>query len=146
MEAEKGKRVRISFICKLEDGTIYDIADRDTLEFAVGQRNTFPSLEMGVIGMKPGEHRTIRVPSSEAAEFSFDEAEAPTAGHFPAGGAKPSRYGYDFGPGEGTGDDVYLTVPSAPARPLRERPPVGSDLLFEVEMISVEDADLEIGE
>jgi FKBP-type peptidyl-prolyl cis-trans isomerase len=140
MEAEEGKRVRIRFICKLEDGTIYDIADRDTLEFVVGQRNTYPSLERGMLGMKPGEHRTIRVPGTEVAGFSFDEDEAPTEGHFPGGGTKPPKYGYDFGPGEGTGDDVYLTVPSTPARPLRERPPAGSDLLFEVEMISVEDA------
>ena len=146
MEAEAGKRVRISFICKLEDGTIYDIADRDTLEFVVGQGNTLPSLEMGVIGMKPGEHRTIRVPGSEADEFPFDEDEAPTEGHFPAGAARPSRYGYDFGPGEGADDDVYLSIPAAPTRPPRQGPPAGSDLFFEVEMIKVEDADLELGE
>ena len=64
MEAEEGKRVRISFICKLEDGTIYHIADRDWLEFVVGQGKTWPSLETGVLGMKPGEHRSIRVPST----------------------------------------------------------------------------------
>ena len=79
MEAEAGKRVRINFICRLEDGTIYDIADRDSLEFVIGQGNTLPSLEMGVLGMKPGEHRSIRVPGSEAEEFPFDEDEAPTA-------------------------------------------------------------------
>lgn len=145
MEAEEGKRVRISFICKLEDGTIYDMADRDTLEFTIGQGNTLPSLEMGVLGMKPGEHRTIRVPSSEAEEFSFDEDEAPTEGHFPAGTGGSEHYGYDFGPGDETGDDVYLTVPSAPTRALRERPPAGSDLIFEVDLISVEEADLELG-
>jgi hypothetical protein len=146
MEAEEGKRVRISFICKLEDGTIYHIADRDTLEFVVGQGNTLPSLEMGVPGMKPGEHRTIRVPGSEVEEFPFDEDEAPTEGHFPAGTGKSSKFGYDFGPGEGADDDVYLTVPSAPTRPLREGPPVGSDLLFEVDLISVADAELELGD
>jgi hypothetical protein len=146
MEAEEGKRVRISFICKLEDGTIYDIADRDSLEFVVGQGNTLPSLEMGVLGMKPGEHRTIRVPGAEMEEFPFDEDEAPTEGHFPAGADRTPKYGYDFGPGEGADDDVYLSIPSAPARSWRERPASGADLFFEVEMIAIEAADLELGD
>jgi len=146
MEAEEGKRVRVSFICKLEDGTIYDFADRDTLEFIVGQGNTLPTLEMGVLGMKAGETRTIRVPAAEVEGFAFDQDEAPTEGHFPAGGAAGRSYGYEFGPGEGGDDDVYLTVPAAPTRSFRERVPAGSDLIFEVEMIAVEDAELELGE
>lgn len=146
MEAEEGKRVRISFICKLEDGTIYDIADRDTLEFVVGQGNTLPTLEMGVLGMKPGDIRSIRVPAAEAEEFPFVEDEAPTEPHFPAGDERTNKYGYEFGPGEGGDDDVYLTIPPTPTRPLLERPAAGPDLYFEVEMIAVEDADLELGE
>jgi hypothetical protein len=146
MEAEEGKRVRISFICKLEDGTIYDIADSDTLDFVVGQGNTLPTLEMGVLGMTPGEHRTIRVPGAEVEDFDFDEDEASTEGHLPAGTARDPRFGYDFGPGEGADDDVYLSILAAPTRSLRERPSAGSDLFFEVEMISVEDADLELGD
>jgi len=146
MEAEEGKRVRISFVCKLEDGTIYDIADQDTLEFVVGQGNTLPTLEMGVLGMKPGDSRTIRVPAAEVEDFAFDLDEAPTEAHFPAGGERSPGLGYDFGPGEGGGDDVYLTIPAAPTRPLRQRPASGSDLYFEVEMIAVDDAELEFGE
>lgn len=146
MEAEEGKRVRISFTCKLEDGTIYDIADKDTLEFVVGQGNTLPTLEMGVLGMKPGEHRVIRVPAAEAEDFPFDMDEAPTEGNFPAGARGADRFGYDFGPGDEPSDDVYLTVPSSPTRPLRSRPAVASDLYFHVELISVEDAELELGE
>lgn len=145
MEAEEGKRVKISFICKLEDGTIYDIADNDTLEFVIGEGNTLPSLEMGVQGMKPGETRTIRVPAAEAEEFPFELDEAPTEPHFPAGTSRGSSFGYEFGPEEG-GEDVYLTAPSAPTRPLRQRPTAASDLFFDVEMISVEEADLELDE
>jgi len=140
MEAEAGKRVRISFVCKLEDGTIYDLAGRNALEFVVGQGNTLPSLERGILGMKPGERRSVRVPGAEAEQFPFDEDAALTAGHAPAGAQKTAKFGYDFGPGEGGGDDVLLTVPAAPTRALREPLAAGSDLLFEVEMIAVEDA------
>jgi len=143
MDAEKGKWVRISFICKLEDGTIFDIADRDWLEFVVGQGKTLPSLETGVLGMQPGEHRTIRVPGAEIEEIPFDLNEDPTEGH---GAARTPKFGYDFGPGEGADDDVYLSIPSAPARSWRERPAAGGDLIFEVELIEVSDADRELGE
>lgn len=146
MEAEKGKRVRVSFICKLEDGTIYDTADRDFLEFVVGQGKTLPSVEMGVLGMKPGEHRTIRVSGAEFEKFPFEEDQAPTEGHSPAGVPRTPKFGYDFGPGEGADDDVYLSIPSSPSRPWRERPGAGADLFFEVEMIAVEDAGLDPGE
>ena len=145
MEANEGKRVRISFICKLEDGTIYHISERDTLEFIVGQGNTPPSLEKGVLGMKPGEHRTIRVPGAETEQFPFEEDKAPTKGHFPAGAERSPKFGYDFGPGEGGDDDVYLSIPAAPTRPLREPLAAGSNLIFEVEMIAVADAGLEPG-
>ena len=145
MEAEAGKRVRISFVCKQENGTLYDIADHDTLEFVVGRGSTLPSLEKGVLGMKPGEQRVIRVPGSELRQFPFDEIAAPTAGHTPDAAQKTAKFGYDFGPGEGGGDDVYLTVPAAPVRSLREPLAVGANLLFEVEMIAVEDAGLEPG-
>ena len=141
MEAEEGKRVRIRFICRLEDGTIYDFAGRDTLDFLVGQGKTLPSLEMGVLGMKPGERRTVRVPGSEVADFPFDEGRAPVEPQFPAGAEKTQKFGYDFGPGEGAEDDVYLSIPADPTKSLRQRPAAGSDLFFEVEMISVQDAE-----
>jgi len=146
MVAEEGKRVKISFICKLEDGTISDIAVRDPLEFIVGQGNTLPSLETGVLGMEPGDCRTIRISAAEVEEFPFDEDEAPTDSHFPAGAARPPGMEYDFGPSEGGDDDVYLAVSEESRIPLAERGEAGPDLFFEVEMISVEDAELELGE
>ena len=139
MQAEEGKKVTIGFICRLEDGTFYDVADRDMLEFVIGQGNTLPSLEMGVLGMKPGDHRVIRVPAAELEEFPFEPEEAPSESDFPAGTAGP---GYDFEPGEG-GDEVLLSgLPRV--RPAREAPPAGADLIFDVDMVRVEDAELEL--
>jgi hypothetical protein len=146
MEAEEGKRVRVNFICKLEDGTIYDVALRDTLEFVIGQGNTLPALESGVLGMSPGDTRTIRVSAAEAEEFPFNEDEAPTEDHFPAGAERTPELRYDFGPSEGGGDDVYLTVAPESSTPLAERSAAGPDFFYEVEMIAVEEVDLELGD
>jgi len=146
MVAEEGKRVKISFICKLEDGTISDIAVRDPLEFIIGQGNTLPSLETGVLGMEPGDCRTIRISAAETEEFPFNEDEAPTDSHFPAGSSRIPELEYDFGPSEGGDDDVYLAVAEESSKPQAERAEAGPDLFFEVEMISVEDAELELGD
>jgi hypothetical protein len=146
MEAEEGKRVRISFICKLEDGTISDIALRDPLEFVIGQGNTLPSLESGVLGMKEGDCRTIRVPAAEVEDFPFNEDEAPTEAHFPAGAERIPGLRYDFGPSEGGDDDVYLAIQEETSKQPSDRTAAGPDLFFEVELITVEDDDLELGE
>ena len=146
MKAEEGKRVSISFICKLEDGTITDIALRDALEFVIGQGNTLPSLETGVLGMKAGDCRTIRVPAAEVEEFPFNEDEAPTEANFPAGAERIPELRYDFGPSEGGGDDVYMAIQEESSGPLSNLTAAGPDFFFEVEMISVEDDDLEMEE
>jgi len=146
MEAEEGKRVRINFICKLEDGTISDIALRDPLEFVIGQGNTLPSLETGVLGMKAGDCRTIRVPAAEVEEFPFNEDEAPSEAHFPAGAERIPGLQYDFGPSEGGDDDVYMAVQEESDGAHSNPKATGPDFFFEVQMISVEDDDLEMGE
>ena len=146
MEAEEGKRVSINFICKLEDGTISDIALRDPLEFVIGQGNTLPSLETGVLGMKAGDCRTIRVPAAEVEEFPFNEDEASTDAYFPAGAERIPKLRYDFGPSEGGDDDVYMAIQEESSEPLSNLTATSSDFFFEVEMISVEDDDLEMDE
>ena len=146
MEAEEGKRVSINFICKLEDGTISDIALRDPLQFVIGQGNTLPSLETGVLGMKAGDCRTIRVPAAEVKDFPFNEDEAPTEAHFPAGAERIPELMYDFGPGEGGDDDVYMAVQEESNWPHSNLTAAGPDFFFEVQMISVEDDDLEMVE
>ncbi len=146
MEAEEGKRVRINFICKLEDGTISDVALRDPLEFVIGRGNTLPSIEAGILGMKVGDCRTIRVPAAELEQFPFSEEEAPTEAHFPAGAERIPELRYDFGLSEGGDDDVYPAVQEQSGRTTSEHAAVGPDFIFEVEMISVENDDLELGE
>ena len=146
MEAEEGKRVSINFICKLEDGTISDIALRDPLEFVIGQGNTLPSLEKGVLGMKAGDCRTIRVPAAEVEEFPFNEDEAPTEAYFPAGAERIPEFRYDFGPSEGGDDDVYMAIQEESNEPLSNLTAASPDFFFEVQVISIEDDDLEVEE
>lgn len=58
-----GDTVVISYIGRLEDGTVFDSTeDRNPLEFTVGEGELIPGLEQGIIGMTPGESKTIIIP------------------------------------------------------------------------------------
>ena len=135
MRVEEGSRVKLSFICRFEDGTLYDFTDRDQLEFVVGQGNTLPTLEIGVLGMKEGEQRSIQVPTAELDEFPYVQDEAPTEPGFSAGTAGG---GYEFGPGEE--GDVIDQAAARLITPPRE-PPASGFVIFEVEVIEVSEAE-----
>ena len=133
METEKGKKITISFKCRLQDGKDYLVGPHNRLDFVVGAGTVPPALEAGLIGMKQGERRTILVPASEVNRFPF-----PKGSHFALATEVPPAMAYDFGPGEG--GDVAETIPPGRSRQYRELLPVGADLYFEIEMLAVEDA------
>jgi len=74
-QAKTGDKVKLNFIGKLEDGTIFDSSDEchddecgcegGPMEFIIGAGETFPALEEAVIGMKVGESRTVEIPAAE---------------------------------------------------------------------------------
>lgn len=60
---KEGDTIRIHYTGKLEDGTVFDSSEGDNpLEFTVGEGMIIPGLEQGVIGMTPGESKSITVP------------------------------------------------------------------------------------
>ena len=129
MEAEKGKRVKIRYKCKLRDGKNVRIDDSDTLDVVIGDGSIPPALETTLLGMQPGEHRAVTVTAAEVSTFpAFKGAQLVVEKEV------PTAIAYEFGPGEG--GDVSLSVP---AKPLREPVPVGADLLFDMVVLSIEE-------
>ncbi|MEW6108233.1 MAG: peptidylprolyl isomerase [Nitrospirota bacterium] len=82
---KEGDTIRIHFTGKLEDGTIFDSSEGGaSLEFKVGGGEFIKGLEEGVIGMNPGETRTVFIPMEKAfgphkkeMVFEFDKKRAP---------------------------------------------------------------------
>lgn len=124
MEIQKGTTVRIRYNCKFQDGTPYLTADKEILTFKVGASMIPPSVESAIMGMRPGEHRIVRIPASEVSLFPFSK------GGRPRGETAPGMV-YDFGPGEG--GDVSEYIPGG-----RHQTPSGRDLNLEVEVLAVE--------
>jgi peptidylprolyl isomerase len=61
-----GDKVAIHYTGKLEDGTVFDSSlEGDPLEFTAGSKDLIPGVSNAVIGMKPGESKTVEVPEAE---------------------------------------------------------------------------------
>jgi hypothetical protein len=131
MQAEKGSRVSISFTCRLQDGKAYHVGTRNTLELMVGAGSVPPALEAGLLGMQPGERRSIRVPAAEVNAFPF-----PGGAHFVPERETPPGIAYEFGPGDA--GDVAESIPAGRNRQFREPLPAGADMIFEIEMLAVQ--------
>jgi len=65
--AKSGDTVQVHYTGKLEDGTVFDSsADRDPLEFTLGEGRVIPGFERAVTGMQPGESKTTTIPPDQA--------------------------------------------------------------------------------
>jgi len=63
---QEGDTIRVLYIGKLEDGTIFDSSFRERpLEFTVGEGEVVSGFEQGVCGMAPGESKSIIVPMEQ---------------------------------------------------------------------------------
>ena len=73
-QAVRGNKVKVSYTGRLEDGTVFDASEeRDDgtsgsgpLEFTIGEGSVIPGFEAAVIGMSPGEQKTVVIPVDDA--------------------------------------------------------------------------------
>ncbi len=66
-QAKTGDTVKVHYTGKLDDGTVFDnSANREPLQFTIGQGQLIPDFEQAVVGMEPGESKTIQIPSDNA--------------------------------------------------------------------------------
>lgn len=66
-DAKAGDTVKVHYTGKLEDGTVFDSsADREPLQFTIGEGNIVPGFENAVVGMSPGQSKTETIPCTEA--------------------------------------------------------------------------------
>jgi peptidylprolyl isomerase len=57
---KKGSRVKIFYTCRLKDGKVFETNTGGApLEFTVGKGKVIKGMENAVIGMKPGETKTV---------------------------------------------------------------------------------------
>jgi FKBP-type peptidyl-prolyl cis-trans isomerase 2 len=66
-EAKSGDTVKVHYTGTLTDGTEFDSSrGQEPLEFTLGQGQMISGFEEAVVGMAPGENKTITIASGEA--------------------------------------------------------------------------------
>lgn len=66
-QAKPSDHVKVHYTGKLEDGTVFDSSQGgEPLEFTIGGGQIIQGFEEGVVGMKPGESRTVAIPADRA--------------------------------------------------------------------------------
>ena len=66
-EAEVGDLVSVHYTGKLKNGEVFDSSkDRDPLEFTLGDKELLAGFEDGVVGMKPGESKSVTLEPENA--------------------------------------------------------------------------------
>ena len=66
-EAQVGDLVSVHYTGKLNNGEVFDSSkDRDPLEFTLGKEELMAGFEDGVVGMKPGESKSVTLEPENA--------------------------------------------------------------------------------
>jgi FKBP-type peptidyl-prolyl cis-trans isomerase 2 len=62
----EGKKVKVHYTGKFEDGNVFDTSkDKEPLEFVVGDGQLIPGFENGVLEMETGESKTVEITPEE---------------------------------------------------------------------------------
>ena len=62
-----GDRVRVHYTGTLTDGTVFDTTEeRGPLELVIGVGKTLQAFEQALVGMEPGERKSIDIPARQA--------------------------------------------------------------------------------
>jgi peptidylprolyl isomerase len=65
--AKKGDQVKVFYVGRLADGSIFDSSEGQApLEFIVGRKEVIRGFDQAVLGMTPGEVKTLTLPAEQA--------------------------------------------------------------------------------
>ena len=74
-QAKTGDKVKVHYTGRLEGGEVFDSSEcredecgceSGPLEFTIGEGNVIPGFEQAIIGMSPGETKTVVIPVDQA--------------------------------------------------------------------------------
>jgi len=141
LEVHNGDKVKVNYTGKFVDGTVFDSSNgREPLEFTVGSGQVIPGFDQAVVGMHPGESKTINISSDQAYGPRYDEAVITVdRNEFPAD-LNP-QVGDKLQLMEPDGKMVIVTVTdSNPATVTLDgnHPLAGEDLVFDIEVVGVD--------
>jgi peptidylprolyl isomerase len=84
-QAKEGDKVKVHYTGRLEGGEVFDSSecsedecgcDTGPMEFIIGEGSVIPGFEEAIIGMSPGESKTVTIPVDDAYGQRIEEMVA----------------------------------------------------------------------
>ena len=106
-QAKTGDKVKVHYTGRLDDGEVFDSSEcreddcgceTGPLEFTIGEGEVIPGFEQAIVGMSPGETKTVTIPVDQAYGERMDEMVAVVERKRPPAGP-------ETGSGQTTGGD-----------------------------------------
>ena len=140
--AQVGNKVRVHYTGRLDDGEVFDSSEGGTpLAFTIGGGQVIPGFENGVIGMAPGDTRTVHIPCADAyGERRQDGIMQVPRGEFPQDMAL--EVGTSVQGQQSSGQVVTFTIIAVADDEVTldaNHPLAGKDLTFDLTMVAVEE-------
>lgn len=160
-QVKPGDRVKINFIGTLEDGTLFDTtyetegcdddghgceddacgcgAETGPMELGVGAEDFFPQVEEALVGMAPGDKKSITIKADEAfGAYDAEQVNAVPRDQFPEGVNPAIGDTFELVNDDGEGMIVtVIEVDEAEVTLDANHPLAGEDLTFELELVEI---------
>ena len=138
--AQNGDKVKVHYTGKLEDGTMFDSsADSEPLELTLGNGLAIAGFEKAIVGMNPGESKTVDIPVDEAYGPYLEEHVATvTRDGIPDDGQPQLGEVLTMRSPEGQESRVRVKAMSDNSITLDGNHPLaGKDLTFDIELVEI---------
>ncbi|MCX6639256.1 MAG: peptidylprolyl isomerase [bacterium] len=139
--AKQGDSVKVHYTGKLTDGTLFDTsAEREPMHFIIGADEVIPGFEAAIIGMNPGDSKTVVIQSENAYGPHFDEmVQVVPLDLFPPDIQPKVDHQYQVHQDDGQVFIVRVTeIKEAQVTLDGNHPLAGQDLHFEIQLVEIE--------
>jgi peptidylprolyl isomerase len=139
-QAKNGDTVTVHYTGRLEDGTVFDSsANRDPLQFTLGEGLLIPGFEQTVLGMSPGESKTAQVFSDQAYGPHREEMVVEIDRHEFPPNFQP-QVGQQLQMPQSDGRTIRLIVAAVSEQKVTldaNHPLAGKDLTFDIQLLGI---------
>jgi len=139
-QAKLGDTVKVHYTGKLDDGTVFATSTkREPFRFVIGGERIIPGFEEAVIGMSPGESKTMEVPADNAFGPYYEElVRTIERNKFPED-LEP-EVGQRLNLSESDGREIVVTVSDLSESSVTldaNHPLAGEDLVFDIRLVEI---------
>ncbi|MEX0660219.1 MAG: peptidylprolyl isomerase [Balneolaceae bacterium] len=139
-KVKDGDTVKVHYTGKLKDGSVFDTsAEREPLEFKLGEGQLIPGFEKAVVGLNVGDSTEVDIPSDEA----YGEAREDLIINVPKDQLPDDvepQVGMQLQVNQPDGQPVPVRIAEVGDTELKldaNHPLAGKDLSFEIELVEI---------